>query len=244
MSTQVVGSLVLVGTVMLVALEGCGGAGSGPIFQQNPPDAGTITPSDAGNLLPDANLPDAAVVCIPAPVGNYTPVWKGPNAQHSGACTTQNITLFFDTCLAPTSDPTSCHTFEQANAACVSCLQSNDTDPTYGPIIWHDQKAYFTTNIAGCLAIESGDSSPTGCAASYQGIVSCKELACNACLAAKDPAGFSTCESAATSECGKLTNTCVGEIRDASDPASACLPPAGTQTRDAYLQIAPFFCGQ
>jgi hypothetical protein len=226
-----------------ISLAGCGGSPGGSVFIPSPPDAATPAPYGGGLLGPDAgSAADANVVCVPASTAGFTPTWKGPTAVHSGACTSAQISSFYDDCLSFTSDSATCDGFVKANTACTACLQSNDTDATYGAIIWHSSHAYFTTNIAGCIAAETGDTSPTGCAATYQGIVECKEAACSACLAAKDPAGFSTCESKATG-CGGLPQTCIAEIRDASDPASTCIPPAGTTTQDAYLRIAPIFCG-
>jgi hypothetical protein len=228
------------------ALVACGGSGSGGLFSAGTPDAGSTGDPDAGaSLFPDSGivLDGGSIVCTPSAVGAFKPTWKGPAAVHSGACTTAQMPVFFDQCLDSGSTPAACAQWVQANASCASCLQSDDTATLYGPVIWHSNHAYYTTNIAGCLAAELGDTSPTSCAASYQAIVECKETACSACLSAGDPQGFSSCESAATSECGKLPTTCVNDIRDAADPASTCVPPSGTSTRDAYLRLAPIFCG-
>ncbi len=146
-------------------LIGCGGTGASSNFQPGPTDAGplpsedaSLLPGDSGSLLNDANEP----ACPPAPVPSFTPTWKPPSAAKSGACTTVQISTFFDACLGTSSNASGCAAYTQANASCTSCLQSDDTASSYGPVIWHSNRTYYTTNIAGCIADEEPDAGVGG----------------------------------------------------------------------------------
>lgn len=182
---------------------------------------------------------------------SFTPTWKPPIASKSGACSTTQISSFFDACLGPSSNSAGCGAYIQANSSCAACLQSNDTDPKYGPVIWHSNGLYYTTNIAGCIADEQADAGADGCGAAYQAVVQCKETACNACLSATDPnfSVYSTCEDqAGSTECQSfiktLSTTCGTAIQDPTNPVAIRIPPLTDTAQDAYLQLAPIFCGQ
>ena len=79
-------------------------------------------------------------------------------------------------CAAFTPEPSS------DNGTCASCLQTDDGADKLGPVIWHDNQLFFTTNVAGCIADEEGDAGPSSCGAAYQALVTCKQTACSACL--------------------------------------------------------------
>jgi hypothetical protein len=249
-SRMVVPSLaVLFGSLAAFACSGS----SGSVFQAGAIDGGAGLPAsdasflgDAASLLEDANQPP----CPPAPVTTFTPTWKPPIAFHSGACSATQMSGFFDACLAGTSTTAGCTAFVQSNATCAACLQSNESDSTYGPVIWHASRTYYTTNIAGCIADEQGDAGAASCGAAYQAIIQCKETACSACLTAQDPdfARYSACEGNAESECSSYVQTletaCGSSLKDASSPVAVCLPPSSDTSEQAYLALAPVFCGQ
>jgi hypothetical protein len=247
-------SLGCAGLIALAASAGCGGTNGPGTFQAAGEDAGSlgsptdasIFPEDVGSLLNDANQPP----CPPAPVTSFTPSWKPPIASKSGACTTVQISTFFDACMGPSSTASGCTAYVQANTSCAACLQSNDTDPQYGPVIWHANRLYYTTNIAGCIADEQGDGGAGGCGAAYQAVVQCKETACSACLSPQNPdfTRYSACEGQAEGECSSFTQTlttaCGNAFQDPTNPIAICIPPSGDTAQDAYLQLAPIFCGQ
>ena len=245
--------ITLFGCAAIAALAGCGGT-NGPGLFQGATDSGapvtgndaSLLPGDAASLLTDANEPP----CPPAPVTSFAPAWKPPGASKSGACTTTQISTFFDACLGPSSNANGCAAFSQANTSCVSCLQSDDTSAQYGPVVWHSSRLYYTTNIAGCIADVQADAGASGCAAAYQAVVQCKESACSSCLSAQNPdfTRYSACENQAGTECQsyitKLTSTCGTGLKDPSNPVAVCIPPSGDTAQDAYLRLAPVFCGQ
>jgi hypothetical protein len=242
------------------ALVACGGSGNASVFvpdeagsgQTVSEDASTpqLTGNDAGGTL----LPDAEPPCLPSSVATFTPEWKKPNAAASGACSSAQIAAYYDACLDPNSNAAGCTTFSSgaSNKTCVSCLATDDTAPQYGPVIWHDNNFFFTINSAGCIADQQDDMSDAGCGAAYQALVTCKEQACSACLSAEnsDFDRYTTCKnsSATETECTGFIQTldtvCGAALKDASSPIAICTPPSSDSAKDAYLQIAPIFCGQ
>ena len=234
--------------VAIVAIAACGGSGNGAsLFDGTQPDSGPIVaPYDGGSLLPgpDANA-DAAVACTPAVLGtSFKAVWKPPTTAAAAKCDPTQTEGYWDNCLAASVTSSQCTTFIAANADCASCLQSDDTDAAYGAVIWHSNRAFYTLNTAGCIANELNDVTATSCGAAYQAAVQCEETACSVCGVA-DYALFPACEKAASSECTEyltaLGTVCGDGLRDASDPASVCT--SANNTQDAYLAIAPVFCG-
>jgi hypothetical protein len=248
-----IGSVALAALPAVPALAGCSGSNGPGLFQNGGPDAGFEGSGDAANLsqdaaslLTDANLPP----CPPAPVTSFKPAWKPPSTAKSGACTTLQMSTFFDACLGPSSNAAGCTAYAQANTDCAACLQSDDTAPQYGPVVWHSSRLYYTTNIAGCIADVQTDGGSAGCGAAYQAVVQCKETACSACLSAQTPdfSRYSACENKAGTECASyiqtLTSTCGTSLKDPANPIAVCIPPAGDTAQDAYLRLAPVFCGK
>jgi hypothetical protein len=240
---------LMVAPLAFIAAAACGGSGNGAsLFPAAEPDAGPPAPQyDGGSLfpVPDANV-DAAIACTPAVLGaSFAPVWKKPATSDAGACTATQTEAFYEDCLAAPVTSSQCTTFIATNGACAACLQSDDTDAEYGPVIWHSSRAFYTLNTAGCIADQQADVSPTSCGAAYQAVVQCEETACTACGVA-DYARFPSCEKAASTECSSylttLDSACGADLRDASAPAALCT--SATDTKDAYLAIAPVFCGQ
>ena len=248
-STLAAGILVFYGAAAVVA---CSGSGS-DVFVPAAPDAGPPPASIDASLVDDAPtlLADGGQIpCPPAPVTSFTPAWKPPVAFKSGACTSAQMSGFFDACLGASSSTGGCTTFVQSNTACAACLQSDETDSEYGPIVWHSNRTYYTTNIAGCIADEQADAGAAGCGAAYQAVIQCKETACSACLSAQNPSfsRFATCEGQAGTECASYSQTlesaCGTALVDAASPVVVCIPPSGDTAEDAYLRLAPIFCGQ
>jgi hypothetical protein len=233
-----------------LATTACSGSTGASSFSQPAAEAGAPIPTDAGATFNVGDDESNDGPCSPAPLSaSFAPVWKAPLASASGACTANQISGFYDACLASGVTPTGCTTFTSANTSCAACLQSNDTDTKYGAVIWHDGGSYYTINVAGCIADEQNDMSSTGCAASYQAVLECKETACTQCYdpTTGDFTRFATCEGNADTECEKYQTAqetaCGGDLVDASSPASACQPGPGATGEDAYLLVAPVLCG-
>jgi hypothetical protein len=246
------GSMLLVSSVC-GALVACSGStvDAPSTFVDPAPDAGPPPSSDGPTLaqnLPDAGPSDAS--CPPTTVpASFTPTWRPPNAQHSGACSAQQMSDFYDACLTPPVDPATCAAYTQKNGTCAACLATDDTATSLGPVIWHQQRTFFTINVAGCIANEQADTSKTSCGAAYQGLLECKEVACNTCFSTPGATfhAFSVCENQAAPECTSFADTmhttCGDAIHDGG--ASRCLPPPATTSAKTVFQIvAPLFCGQ
>jgi hypothetical protein len=249
MLTRPVLALLLASCASL-ATTACGGSGDASVFNQPAAEAGAPIQTDSGTTLGTGDDESNDGPCSPAPLAaSFAPVWKAPIASASGVCTASQIQGFYDACLGAGVTAAECTNFTGSNSSCASCLQSNDTDAKYGAVIWHDNRSYYTINLAGCIADEQKDMSSTGCAAAYQAVLQCKEAACTQCYdpSTGDFTRFAACEGNADSECSKYqaaeATACGGDLADASSPASACEPGPGANGEDAYLLVAPVLCG-
>jgi hypothetical protein len=233
--------------ILVIAMPACGGSGDdSSLFPTAQPDAAPLVPPyDGGSLIPGTDAGgDAAAECTPAPLGSFKATWRKPTTSMAAKCSSAQFQSFYDDCLnAPLTSP-ACTAFVAANGDCSTCLQSEDTDSQYAAIIWHSNHAFWTLNTAGCIANLQDDTSSSGCGAAYQGAIQCEETACTACGVA-DYALFPQCEQSSSSECNAYLEAksaaCGTELKDANDPASVCTSAA--TAADAYLIIAPVFCG-
>ncbi len=241
-----------------LTLSACGGTPTPNVFLGGVDEGGVPTSDknpDAGNLV---NGPEAgtfgsppAAVCDPGSTASFSPSWQPPEAWKQSVCTTTQISGFYAACLTPPISAQTCQGFVQQNANCASCLQSQETDATAAAVVWHEQMKYWTVNVAGCIAQAMGDPSASGCGATYAAAISCRQASCNACWEAaqgstvtfqqfsdcESQAGVTTCQtyaSAVPTKCGNLE----------SGPAAVCMPKSSATAQDAYMQIAPLFCGQ
>jgi hypothetical protein len=241
-----------------LGLSACSGASTptiGNSFDNPPAEAGSrsVSNGDAGDLVsgPDTGTPPSApAVCDPASVASYTPSWQPPEAWKQGVCTSTQIGDFYAACLTPPISKATCDAFAQANASCAPCLQSQETDPKAGAVVWHEQMKYWTVNVAGCIAQATGDVTPSGCGAAYAAAIACRQASCNACWQAQGTSAsfqqFSDCESqAGTTTCqtyAQAVPTKCGDLKTTA--ASVCMPSSSATAKDAFMQIAPLFCGQ
>lgn len=242
----------LVPLVAVAALCACSGV-DGNTFA-NPPasDAGPLTNGGDADLSPplesgaDSGAPS---ICTPQSVTGFQASWTPPEQWKQNVCTTAQISGFYTACLTPPIDPQTCQSFIQQNANCTSCLQSQDTASTASAIVWHETNRYWTVNVAGCIADATGDMTATGCGASYAAAIACRQQSCNACWAGQGTTTtfqeFSQCESqAGQTTCQSFAQAVPAKCGDlAKSPAGVCMPAAGATAKDAYMQVAPLFCG-
>jgi len=237
----------------IVALCGCSGANPNVFPDVSPeaapppppvPEAGDLT---GGNLFPDAATAD---ICLPQGVSGFKPAWTPPEAWKQGTCTMPQIAAFYSACLTPPISEATCQSYVQANGSCASCLQSPDTASQYAAIVWHESNAYWTVNVAGCIARAMGDPSGAGCGASYAAAIACRQQSCSACWAAQGTTAsfqqFASCEEqAGQSTCSTFTQAVPAVCGNLSQSAGGvCMPPSSATAQDAYMLIAPLFCGQ
>jgi hypothetical protein len=236
----------------LVAGAGCSGTDSSTFAPPpDPPGSGDpgMPPGSFGDGA-DAGGQVTPTACTPADMSGFQPAWTPPQAWKQGVCTSKQTQDFYAACLASPISPSACKSYVEAsaaNTACAACLQSQETDAAWGAVVWHDQMRFWTVNVAGCLSYVLGDSSPASCAAAYEGAIQCRQKACDACWAntANTFTQFAQCESqAGQTQCVPMDHTLAVKCGDlTAAPASACVPPSGSTTKDAYDLVAVDFCG-
>ena len=87
-----------------------------------------------------------------------------------------------------------------------------------------------------------------GCGAAYESLLQCRRASCESCLSGASASfkKFADCQKASgTSTCEdfykKQTAACT--TLSTGTPADVCIPPSGSSLKDAFLRIAPIFCG-
>jgi hypothetical protein len=245
-----VGSVVVACSCLVSIAAGCNSSSGEATFGGDPDAQPESSVADTGFFQDDGGDGgrDAPTTCAPALPPGFAPTWKPPIVSPT-ACKTADLTAYAAACLGQPYDPTKCDAFKAGSATCAACVESDSAAAQLAPVLWHDGRTYFTLNIAGCIAIESGDTTGAGCAAAYQAIIACKELSCDSCFSIQSPTfqTFAACEQAAGSGvCGTYGVTesqkCA-TVRDAGAPTSACFPGATDTTVDLFMKIAPHFCG-
>lgn len=228
----------------------CAPSGDSSTFHEQAPDSGqdnstppgTLGSSDAGSdVTADAS-------CAPVALASYTPTWAPPKVT-AGACTDQEIADAYDSCFAPPVDPSKCSAYKSAHASCASCVSSDAKDATHGPLVWQRTNLYFTVNVSGCLALETGNKAPDSCAAAFDAAVECKRTACDSCgsTGSLNFQSLSTCESTAgkSGVCqmlGAKEGQVCGDLLAPDAATAKCFEASGETTRDLYLRVAPLFC--
>jgi hypothetical protein len=182
---------------------------------------------------------DAGSGCTPYLVG-FMPTPMNPPSAPADACTRAQVEQMYDACFAPSWTPAACQTFQQSASACASCIEGPSTAATWGPIV--DEQSYTYLNVAGCIALFTGDSSPSGCAAKLQTASECEGAACANCPVTSD----------LDADVAELAACIVqADMTDCSTYKTAeCDPNAGgfavcTNTTDfatLYFRLAPMFC--
>jgi hypothetical protein len=237
----------------LCSLSACSGANPN-VFPDPPEAAPPVTVADdAGDLVDGPSLlhdaPTSAAICLPQSVSGYQPAWTPPEAWKQSVCTAAQISGFYTACLTPPISPSTCATFVSESGPCTSCLQSQDTAAQAGAIVWHESGAYWTVNVAGCIARAMGDATGGGCGAAYSAAIACRQQSCNACWAGQGTtttfSEFATCEQqAGQSTCSTFAQAVPTTCGNLSQGAgSVCMPSASATAQEAYMQIAPLFCG-
>jgi hypothetical protein len=196
-----------------------------------PPANATTT---CGGVLIDASPPPPSCP-TPADVSTFTAPAFTPPAVKKGACTDQQIQDLYAACFA--SNATACNSFEQNNAACAACVMTTPNAP--GPLV-QQSNGIVALNVAGCVAIVTGDSSSTSCAAGVQANFDCEGAACDAQCPVVDQPSFQLyqqCTQAAEAGgCSKYAQAQCG--LDAG--ASQC---AVQDFKDGFFAIVPLLCG-
>ena len=192
-------------------------------------------------------------VCAPGALP-FTPKWHAPRAK-STACTKVQIDSYRQ-CLddsAGTLNPPSCaewtSSISSADQSCLSCLESSESDATYGPLVRLPTETLV--NVAGCIALAEGKTDGSGCGGALSAEEECDRTQCLPVCPTVTPselANEQACEKAADlGACATYEKPaeCAGAIEqsDAGAAGQSCFGlPSGSG--DAVLEaVAMAFCG-
>lgn len=235
---------VSLGFTILVA-NGCSSSGSSTA--DTPAAAGEAGVDSDGEARKEASvLPDidAASACVPAEVTGFSPTWSPPTAFGQRKCTESEVALVIGCQFDGTPDADTCDTALTSARAdgCYDCLFTDVSSANWGPVVV--TKDGGTLNTGGCIANTMGDSSSTGCGASYAAARDCGFAACDGNCAGDDvtEAQYDACRSqAASGNCSSYAK--------AAECAQSGLGPAATaqcETTDGFdaaaLRLGILFC--
>lgn len=197
-------------------------------------------PSDA---RPDRGVPTMdGGSCRPGDVSSFKPGALVPPAPPQDACSPTQLADFYAKCLdETTADTQDCQDFVTANTTCAKCLETSASASAWGPVV--SRQGLVSINVAGCIALVTGDKGPMSCAAKYQAADDCTTQACeaNCPIDENDPATFTAYEAclgqAAEGGC-KAYHDALCKV-DGS-PIAQCTDHQSF--KEYYDAIAPLFC--
>lgn len=183
LTTAVVGSCAA-----LVAIA-CGDSESST-FPGEGADASTDSPPgfviDSGGSSSGGSSGEGgtAAKCDPVIENGYKANWTAPAAPATpGPCTDTLLGTYYAECATTVGAPdhkTRCDAWKAANAACGACIEPTNNS---GPIQWHQNRQYYTLNVAGCIAISQGNKfAESECGYAYGAAVNCERDACGGCF--------------------------------------------------------------
>lgn len=190
----------------------------------------------------DVNVPEEPLGCVPSNVSSSDLTWTPPAAANATACSDQQISDYYADCLNPNAPTGACTTWQgiTANANCAKCLVTQESASAWGPLIAVPNNVLYA-NIGGCIALETGDTTSSGCGAKAWQASQCEDLSCSNNCAGSAFTDYQACTQAAA------TGTCAPEIAaecDLSDAGAIYATCVNHQDFQSYfLAIAPVFCG-
>jgi hypothetical protein len=177
-------------------------------MEKQPDGSFAITCSDGTTQTATAAEITADTVCggkAPAPVteciGDTVPApaaWKAPGAKQT-VCTPADLQKLSDVAQTAQTWDDIKNPIVAQNAACASCIFSNDSDASWGPIVLAtDGSGGGFVNWSSCFASVDGGSA--ACGQTYYEQSSCAESMCSSC---QDDASVQNCDQEATSDVAK-----------------------------------------
>ncbi len=215
--------------------------------------SGGTLPSEDGGPAP---------VCAPGSAAGFMPAWHAPRPKMT-SCTSAQVDSYLQ-CLTDattTLNPGSCTEWTGAlsasDDACLTCLSSNESDSTYGPLVRLPTELLI--NVAGCIALAEGKADGSGCGGALQSDEECERAVCLPTCPTATTSQLSaeqSCETDANqlaSDGGAggvcatyaLAATCAGaiELDGGSSAAAACFGGAGGGASAQFKAVALAFCG-
>jgi hypothetical protein len=178
--------------------------------------------------------------CGPGSLAGFAPTWRPPTGAHQALCTGAMISQIYNDCFVMV-DPTACIDDESNFASCFNCLFTDETAPSWGPLV--DQASGISEiNISGCIALL--EPCNLACAQAYQYSYQCEVAACDSNCASSSINQYDNCTVTAD-DCSCQTYfdpaQCEANITG-SHPAASCTTQTTFQAY--YNVVAPLFCGQ
>lgn len=207
--------------------------------------------SSSGSTSGEGGTPGAK--CEPVIANDYKASWTKPTDPASpGPCTGTTVGTYYDECLATLGEAdhkTRCDAWKAANAACGECIEPTNNS---GPIQWHQERYYYTLNVAGCIGIGQGNKfADSECAYAYGAAINCARDACSGCFETNTSTfdDFRNCQNAAklVGLCKSL-NTQVGsvcsDIQTATETKGCFNENNSEQPRVHYTRVMGYFCAK
>ena len=241
---QFIKSASLVSVVVLAAAAVACSSGS---FMILPVDAGPDVKKDSGVVTDSGGTDSGGGQCKPQDSSGFTPSSATPPATAVGACTTQDVTDFFDFCIDP-GDNTKCTamTKDTTKANCLKCLSTPETATKWGALVSDDQNL-VRNNIAGCLQIK-GDKA---CADATAQSSECARFVCpdTVCpVPSGDKAALNALNKCLSDSAKTTCKTYADKANACGTPDSAayaaCTADANSTNgfRDTYVKVANAIC--
>lgn len=201
----------------------------------------------AADIVPPPPLADAAGdsdarACRPG-IPEPRPRWVPSRPFHEPACSATEVDAFFASCAG--ADDAACAKFVADNPRCAECAYSEDSDPSYGPIIGHRTENYRYLNFGGCIGNRLGETEG-GCGEAASLFDQCRYRSCHGCYAVtlEEQKAFLACLTAAEGstycsvEATRYLTRCNGEFAD-ENPDGAIAFCERMPTEQAYVRL---FC--
>jgi hypothetical protein len=248
---------------LVVTVAACSGDDDDSTFKESPPDAASDSPGsfnlDGGGFR-DGPLGEASpgASCEPLIPDGYKPVWNAPVAKGAPPpCSAGQVDDYFAACVASLGTDgaeKACADWKAASAENLTCATCAEPTNNSGPIQWHQDRYYYTLNIAGCIALKQSDLDADGCGAAYSAAVQCSRDACGGCFKTEGATfdDFRNCQNiaASTGQCASLETqqsaTCNASADGGvkSDPTtSGCFRQTSEGADVFFKRVIGTFCG-
>jgi len=203
--------------------------------------------------LPESSTSDVNTgTCSPSTTIDTSQVtWVAPITPNANACSATQVQALYDGCFGTNASSTACNGFinTSANTTCYACMVSTYGKSTsYGALVQIGGVDY--ANIAGCIAVLTGDTSSTGCGAKDQAVTDCETLACeDNCPEVTDNTSFeeyTNCTQAADQGVCASYISAECDLQDAGlDGAASAYATCVNQSsfENYYFAMATVFCG-